>query len=98
VYCPVCGEPLVGGGGEELRCEAGRMPLSAHLAERLTECYVEESRRPSDQPLRYSPGGEWFCPACGVPTVTGADSVTCPRCGRALNEFTYELVEYHPHA
>jgi hypothetical protein len=53
VYCPVCGEVLVGGDGEELRCEAGRMPLSEHLAASLTECYVEESRRPSDEPLKY---------------------------------------------
>jgi rubrerythrin len=74
------------------------MPLSVHLAEGLAECYVAESRRPSDQPLRYSPGGEWFCPACGVRTLTGADFVKCPRCDRALNEFIQELIEYHPHA
>jgi rubrerythrin len=51
----------------------------------------------STQSRKYRPGGSWFCPACGVEAEVGPDFVRCPTCTRALNEFLYEIVEYHPH-
>lgn len=72
--------------------------MSRNLSDALTECYEREERRPDEKPTRMA-SGEWFCPGCGVPTVTKRDvEVRCPECGRTLNEFLWALIEMHPHA
>jgi hypothetical protein len=74
------------------------MLMSQSLSDVLTECYEREERRPDAKPTLMA-SGKWFCPGCGVPTVTkGGVEVRCPQCGRTLNEFLMVLVEFHPHA
>ena len=98
MFCPRCGVAFTESPGRPLKCEPGDMPLSADLERRLRECYVDSSRLPRSEPLRYKVGGTWFCPGCGVPTREASPGdVRCPVCGRALGEFLYPLVELHPH-
>ena len=96
MYCPKCGEEL-SETEEGFVCEPGRMPLSQVLGQLLWECYVAETREPRDFRFDFTVGGQWFCPACGVPTREEEGSVRCPECGRSLNEFIHNLVELHTH-
>ena len=96
MFCPWCAAPMEVRDGE-LTCPVGNAPLSQHAAARLSAAFVERTTVPSAQPLRYRPGGRWYCPGCGVRMVTEEYDVHCPRCALHLNEFLIELVEMHSH-
>jgi uncharacterized Zn finger protein (UPF0148 family) len=100
LHCPKCGARLERNARGALECRAGQMEISRILEERLTECYVDESRAPRERriPVTAAIGRSWFCPACGVPTTEATSGdVRCPRCARSLSEFLYHLIEFHPH-
>ncbi len=98
MYCPKCGDGLERRPTGELTCERGDMRLSKELERRLTECFVDRTRRPGAVPLHRRVGGSWYCPGCGVAMVeTDPGLITCPRCGLALGELVHELIELHPH-
>jgi hypothetical protein len=74
------------------------MELSAALEHRLIDTYERRARNPSEAPLGFTVGGQWYCPGCAVPTIEAVPGVVqCPRCERSLSEFIFELVELHPH-
>ena len=103
LYCPKCGDTLTETAGGGLECVRGRMLLSQELAQRLRECYVNQTRRPCDAVFTYRDqphriGGHWSCPGCGVAAreATRGD-LRCPACSQSLVEFTHSLIELHPH-
>lgn len=99
MHCPKCNAQLIRESDGTLACVPGRMAISRHLSNGLTECFESGgARRPSEGPTKVA-SGEWFCPACGVAMLTSREvEVRCPKCTRTLNEFVYELIELHPHA
>ena len=55
------------------------------------------SDAPSEEPTK-AVSGDWFCPACGVAMNPDPGfEIRCPNCDRTLNEFVYELIEFHLH-
>jgi rubredoxin len=95
MYCPVCGDELAVVTGT-LTCVRGDMPLSDDLSAGLTEAFALKVR-PTQRRLSFIPGGNWYCPVCGVGMIATDGSVTCPSCGGLLNDFVYPLIEFHPH-
>jgi rubrerythrin len=39
----------------------------------------------------------WYCPGCGVAIERRDKPLQCPECGRLMDDFVYELIEFHPH-
>lgn len=79
-----------------LGCVDGNMWLSKKLERDLREKF-EESGRPS----KASPFDTtiWYCAGCGEKLNRGNDGVArCPRCNHTMGEFSYSLIEFHPHA
>ena len=100
LHCPKCGARLERNARGALECRAGQMEISRILEQRLTACYVDESRSPRELPARNAAaiGGSWFCPGCGVATTEATPGdVRCPRCTKSLSEFLHHLIEFHPH-
>jgi len=97
MYCPWCGKGLTtSANGQYLECQSGNMGLSKHLEARLREVYELEEREPKQSPNDRSDG--WFCPKCSHELVLSVDGAyRCPTCARTIGEFTYEIVEFHPH-
>ena len=96
MFCPYCGCGMVTRNGE-VECPAGNMQLSPMLAKQLHESFVARTVVPSSVPLRYSVGGRYYCPGCGVPMITAEDGVQCPRCALHLNAFLHQIIELHSH-
>jgi hypothetical protein len=95
MYCPKCGDRLREINGA-LTCVQGDMPVSQNLEKRLRDCFESKTEQPKD--ARFSVGGRWFCPACGVSTAEELrGAVHCVQCGRSIGEFIRALVELHPH-
>ena len=59
MFCPKCGDVLERRSDGELACERGDMGLSRSLERRLSECFIENVRRPSDVPFPSMVGGAW---------------------------------------
>jgi rubrerythrin len=80
-------------------CVAGEMPLSEALQSKLFEVYVERNRPSLDRGFsEISRAADWFCPSCGVAEARTKDGRwQCPQCHESLDEFHYQLVEFHPH-
>ena len=95
MYCPKCGDEMVDVTGT-LTCVSGDMPLSENLSSGLIDAFIRKIRT-TQRRLRFTPGGNWYCPLCGVGMIAHDGSVTCPACGGLLNDFVYPLVELHPH-
>ena len=96
MYCPRCGEQMTDREGR-LMCERGQMELSPRMAQMLKECFVTRECPSSKVPLTYEVGGTWFCPGCSIRMIESDGVVTCSQCGESLNEFIFDLVEFHPH-
>jgi DNA-directed RNA polymerase subunit M/transcription elongation factor TFIIS len=103
LYCPKCGDAFKETESGGFICERGQMELSERMSQSLSECYVENKRRPKtfnyESDIKYSRiGGSWFCPGCGVPiNETSPAKLICEKCDKNLLEFIYQLVELHPH-
>jgi hypothetical protein len=96
MFCPKCGESLDQVDGV-WACRRGEMPLSGHLSAEFTEIYVLKIRASEPHRATFQWGGTWYCPGCGVRFEEQAGMMTCDQCGQSLNEFLFELVEFHPH-
>lgn len=79
-------------------CEKGQMELSQHLAKRFRECFEKRTSLPMDLPFSFQIGGNWYCPGCGGQAIEQEGMVRCSLCNLCLNEFMYQLVEFHPHS
>lgn len=93
MYCPHCGRVMRLADGV-FTCDAGGMTFSQELHGILSERFPEQ--RP--QPFGVEVGARiprWFCPGCGV--KLGQD-MACGRCGKAIRDLLWALVELHPHA
>lgn len=87
--------PVVSHAGQTLKCLSGDMELSRNLHDRLSDVFINHSRRAESKAFRW--GGRWFCPGCGTPMKTEDAHVRCETCGEYLDEFIHSLVELHPH-
>jgi len=97
LHCPWCGNVLIPTEAGNLICGDGQMVLSVKLEKRLREVFEDQSRPSKASPLDNS--NPWHCAGCGVPLVSNANGKEhCPKCGRTMGEFVYELLEFHPHA
>lgn len=99
MFCPRCGSEAVLADGALVLARAG-WDMSVHVSEGLLAVYVagEEprTRRVTRGSNRW--GGTWFCPGDGVQAVEADGMVSCPLCNRPMNQFLYELTEFHgPH-
>jgi len=96
LHCPWCGDGLVRHDSGELVCAASGMGLSQDLERRLSEVFVYDARLP--QPSPFDGIDKWYCAGCGKRLERGDDgSARCPDCGRTMGEFSYQLIEFHPH-
>jgi hypothetical protein len=97
MHCPKCGAPMQRR-GNELTCDAGGMGLSHALERSLLAHFGPDSPVITVPPLSFRVGGQWFCPADGMPMRVADHVVQCPRCARSLTgSQIYQLVEVHPH-
>lgn len=97
LFCPKCGSQLEST-SRGLYCQKGKMYLSQFLEKRFLVCFVLAITNPREFELKFKPGGNWFCPWCGILAEVSNGFVKCPKCHSSLNEFIYPLIELHPHA
>ena len=96
MYCPRCGD-VMDDSGPTLTCHRGQMPLSEMMDLDLRAAFTGGGWPPPAEPLTRPWGGSWYCPHCGVENVEAGGFVTCPQCGRQLNNYLYPLLEFNPH-
>ena len=76
-------------------CPQGEMYLSVKVEGELKRLVIN---KPHLQPLSFTVGGQWFCPADAVVMHEENSSLACPACGRSLSPgLIHDLVELHPH-
>jgi hypothetical protein len=83
--------------GPELTCPRGRVGLSPHLREQLIAAFFDPGVQEPPRPSSVRIGGTWFCPRDREPMVEANGIIGCPRCGRSLNRYVYELIERYNH-
>ncbi len=72
------------------------MGLSQHLEEDLREVFLHQSRPAQSSP--FDTMDKWHCAGCGTRLARERDGVArCPDCRRTMGEFSYQLIEFHPH-
>jgi uncharacterized Zn finger protein (UPF0148 family) len=97
MYCPKCGDLLSEDQGI-LTCQKGQMELSRAMADGLRQAFMAEDGVAPSSALRSRIGGNWFCPRCSIPMKEDhPGQVRCPKCGRDLGKFIFQLVELYPH-
>ena len=96
MHCPRCGSKATLRDGA-LICTRTGWDMSVHVSSRLISVY--EGGDPPRPPVVSSGfpgwGGNWFCPGDGDRAVEVAGVVSCPTCNRPMNQFLYELIEFH---
>lgn len=98
LHCPWCGEAFSRDEQRgELVCPRSGMGLSKDLEQRLSEVFITETRSPKLSP--FDGIDKWYCAGCGERLNISEDSsARCPDCGRTMGEFSYQLIEFHPHS
>ena len=103
LHCPKCGDLLSLSADGDLQCIRGKMSVKRELERRLRDCYVLETRRPSESIFTYKGqarqiGSCRFCPGCGVDAnESRPGDLRCPMCHRSLVEFIHSIIDRHPH-
>ena len=96
LHCPYCGDALSRAPEGYLVCQNSGMGLSRELERRLTEVFLSEEREPSPSP--FDTMDKWHCAGCGEKLAPNDDGLErCPSCRRTMGEFSYQLIEFHPH-
>jgi uncharacterized Zn finger protein (UPF0148 family) len=95
LYCPWCGDTLSRDRDNNLGCVQCNMWLSKKLEHDLREAFESKQRASKTSPLD---GMIWYCAGCGEKLVNGDDGVArCPTCQHTMGEFSYSIIEFHPH-